>query len=142
MAGYWHNPSATAAAFEGGWFHSGDLVRADDEGFLYVVDRKKDMIISGGENIYCAEVENVLAAHPAVLDVAVIGAKHDRWGETPVAVVVPADPASPPTLEDLVDFARDKLASYKKPTVSCCHRPTAPQRSGQGGQARVARQVR
>ena len=117
MAGYWHDPEATAAAFEGGWFHSGDLVRADEEGFLYVVDRKKDMIISGGENIYCAEVENVLAAHPAVLDVAVIGAKHARWGETPVAVVVPADPASPPTLEDLVDFSRDKLASYKKPTV-------------------------
>jgi fatty-acyl-CoA synthase len=117
MAGYWHDPEATAAAFEGGWFHSGDLVRADEEGFLYVVDRKKDMIISGGENIYCAEVENVLASHPAVLDVAVIGAKHDRWGETPVAVVVPADPASPPTLEDLVDFTRDKLASYKKPTI-------------------------
>jgi len=117
MAGYWHDPEATAAAFEGGWFHSGDLVRADEEGFLYVVDRKKDMIISGGENIYCAEVENVLAAHPAVLDVAVIGAKHARWGETPVAVVVPADPASPPTLEDLVDFSRDKLASYKTPTI-------------------------
>jgi acyl-CoA synthetase (AMP-forming)/AMP-acid ligase II len=117
MAGYWHDPEATAAAFEGGWFHSGDLVRADDEGFLYVVDRKKDMIISGGENIYCAEVENVLAAHPGVLDVAVIGAKHDRWGETPVAVVVPADPAAPPTLEDLVDFTRDRLASYKKPTI-------------------------
>jgi acyl-CoA synthetase (AMP-forming)/AMP-acid ligase II len=117
MAGYWHDPEATAAAFAGGWFHSGDLVRADDEGFLYVVDRKKDMIISGGENIYCAEVENVLAAHPGVLDVSVIGAKHDRWGETPVAIVVPADPASPPTLEDLVDFTRDKLASYKKPTI-------------------------
>jgi acyl-CoA synthetase (AMP-forming)/AMP-acid ligase II len=117
MSGYWHDPEATAAAFEGGWFHSGDLVRADDEGFLYVVDRKKDMIISGGENIYCAEVENVLAAHPGVLDVAVIGAKHDRWGETPVAVVVPADPSSPPSLEDLVNFTRDKLASYKKPTV-------------------------
>jgi acyl-CoA synthetase (AMP-forming)/AMP-acid ligase II len=117
MAGYWHDPEATAEAYRGGWFHSGDLVRADDEGFLYVVDRKKDMIISGGENIYCAEVENVLAAHPAVLDVAVIGAKHDRWGETPVAVVVPADAASPPTLDELVDFTRDKLASYKKPTV-------------------------
>jgi fatty-acyl-CoA synthase len=117
MAGYWRDPEATAAAFYGGWFHSGDLVRADDEGFLYVVDRKKDMIISGGENIYCAEVENVLAAHPGVLDVAVIGAKHERWGETPVAVVVPSDPALPPTLEDLVDFTRDKLASYKKPTI-------------------------
>ena len=117
MAGYWNNPAATAAAFGGGWFHSGDLVRADDEGFLYVVDRKKDMIISGGENIYCAEVENVLSAHPAVADIAVIGGKHERWGETPVAVVVPADPAAPPSLDDLTAWSRDRMASYKKPTV-------------------------
>jgi fatty-acyl-CoA synthase len=117
MAGYWNDPEATAEAYAGGWFHSGDLVRADEEGFLYVVDRKKDMIISGGENIYCAEVENVLAGHPAVADVAVIGIPHDKWGETPAAIVVAADASAPPTLDDLVDFSRDKLASYKKPTV-------------------------
>ncbi len=116
MAGYWNNPAATREAFAGGWFHSGDLVRADDEGFLYVVDRKKDMIISGGENIYCAEVENVLSAHPAVADIAVIGARHERWGETPIAIVVPVDPAAPPTLDDLTNWALGKLASYKKPT--------------------------
>ena len=116
MAGYWNNPAATEEAFDGGWFHSGDLVRADDEGFLYVVDRKKDMIISGGENIYCAEVENVLSAHPGVADIAVIGARHERWGETPVAIIVPADPAAPPTLDDLTSWALGKLASYKKPT--------------------------
>jgi fatty-acyl-CoA synthase len=116
MVGYWNNPEATAEAFAGGWFHSGDLVRADDEGFLYVVDRKKDMIISGGENIYCAEVENALASHPAVADVAVIGAPHDRWGETPVAVVVPADAAAPPVLDDLTGWMSGKIASYKKPT--------------------------
>ncbi len=116
MAGYWNNPAATEEAFDGGWFHSGDLVRADDEGFLYVVDRKKDMIISGGENIYCAEVENVLSAHPAVADIAVIGARHERWGETPIAIVVPVDPAVPPTLDDLTSWALGKLASYKKPT--------------------------
>ncbi len=116
MAGYWNNPAATQEAFDGGWFHSGDLVRADDEGFLYVVDRKKDMIISGGENIYCAEVENVLSAHPAVADIAVIGARHERWGETPIAIVVPADPALPPTLDDLTSWVLGKLASYKKPT--------------------------
>jgi fatty-acyl-CoA synthase len=116
MSGYWNKPEATAEAFEGGWFHSGDLVREDADGFLYVVDRKKDMIISGGENIYCAEVENVLAAHPAVADVAVVAAPHERWGETPVAVVVAADPAAPPTLEDLADWCRTRLASYKKPT--------------------------
>jgi fatty-acyl-CoA synthase len=116
MAGYWNNPAATAEAFAGGWFHSGDLVRADSEGFLYVVDRVKDMIISGGENIYCAEVENALAGHPAVADVAIVGVPHERWGETPLAVVVPADPAAPPALEDLTGWIRDKLASYKKPT--------------------------
>src|SRR5947209_1311949 len=116
MAGYWNNPAATAEAFAGGWFHSGDLVREDEEGFLYVVDRKKDMIISGGENIYCAEVENVLSGHPAVADVAVIGTRHEKWGETPVAIVVPADPAAPPTLEDLTGWTAGRLASYKKPT--------------------------
>ena len=116
MAGYWNNPAATEEAFSGGWFHSGDLVREDEEGFLYVVDRKKDMIISGGENIYCAEVENVLAGHPAVADVAVIGARHEKWGETPVAIVVPADPAAPPTLGDLTGWTAGRLASYKKPT--------------------------
>jgi fatty-acyl-CoA synthase len=117
MTGYWNNPEATAEVFEGGWFHSGDLVRADEDGFIYVVDRKKDMIISGGENIYCAEVENVLAGHPAIGEVAVIGAKHARWGQTPVAIVIPADPASPPTLDDLAAWCRGRLASYKKPTV-------------------------
>ncbi|MCW0214773.1 MAG: long-chain-fatty-acid--CoA ligase [Pseudonocardia sp.] len=116
MLGYWNLPEATKEAFEGGWFHSGDLVREDEDGFLYVVDRKKDMIISGGENIYCAEVENVLASHPAVADVAVVAAPHERWGETPVAVVVAADPAAPPTLDDLAEWCRTRLASYKKPT--------------------------
>ena len=87
MDGYWNNPKATAEAFAGGWFHSGDLVRQDEEGYIWVVDRKKDMIISGGENIYCAEVENVLAGHPAIVEVAVIGRSHEKWGEVPVAVV-------------------------------------------------------
>jgi fatty-acyl-CoA synthase len=116
MAGYWNNPAATEEAFAGGWFHSGDLVRADDEGYLYVVDRKKDMIISGGENIYCAEVENALGGHPKISEVAVIGAKHEKWGETPVAIIVPVDPADPPTIDELADWMKDSLASYKKPT--------------------------
>jgi fatty-acyl-CoA synthase len=116
MRGYWRNPDATAQAFTGGWFHSGDLVRADEDGFLYVVDRLKDMIISGGENIYCAEVEDALAGHPLVKDVAVVGRPHPAWGETPVAVVVPADPAEPPTLDALLRWSQGRLASYKKPT--------------------------
>jgi fatty-acyl-CoA synthase len=120
MAGYWNNPKATAEAFAGGWFHSGDLVRQDDEGYIWVVDRKKDMIISGGENIYCAEVENVLAAHPAITEVAVIGRPHEKWGEVPVAVVaLAANGASGSenalTLADLDDFLSERLARYKHP---------------------------
>jgi fatty-acyl-CoA synthase len=112
MAGYWNKPEATAEAFDGGWFHSGDLVRSDDEGYIWVVDRKKDMIISGGENIYCAEVENVLAAHPAISEVAVIGRADDKWGEVPVAV---ASLTEPLTLDDLTGFLDNRLARYKHP---------------------------
>ncbi|MGA6205853.1 long-chain-fatty-acid--CoA ligase [Nocardia testacea] len=115
MREYWNKPEATAEAFEGGWFHSGDLVRQDEDGYLYVVDRKKDMIISGGENIYCAEVENALAAHPGVADIALIGVPDAKWGETPLAVLVPADPAAPPTAAEIEAFARTHLAGYKCP---------------------------
>jgi len=115
MAGYWNNPEATAEAFDGGWFHSGDLVRMDDEGYVWVVDRKKDMIISGGENIYCAEVENVLAAHPAIAEVAVIGRRHEKWGEVPVAVVAVTQDAPGLELADLADFLDERLARYKHP---------------------------
>jgi fatty-acyl-CoA synthase len=116
MAGYWNNPEATAEAFAGGWFHSGDLVRCDDEGYVWVVDRKKDMIISGGENIYCAEVENALAAHPAIAEVAVIGRHDDKWGEVPVAIVALAA-LSDSTLDlgDLDEFLTERLARYKHP---------------------------
>ncbi|MBI5336506.1 fatty-acyl-CoA synthase [Mycobacterium sp. BK558] len=120
MAGYWNNPAATAEAFAGGWFHSGDLVRQDDEGYIWVVDRKKDMIISGGENIYCAEVENVLAAHPDIVEVAVIGRSHEKWGEVPVAVVVARSSLRTSgedalTLADLDEFLTERLARYKHP---------------------------
>ncbi len=117
MSGYWNNPEATAEAFAGGWFHSGDLVRMDDDGYVWVVDRKKDMIISGGENIYCAEVENVLASHPEIVEVAVIGRPHQKWGEVPVAVaaVVAGDPPKSLSLEDLDEFLNERLARYKHP---------------------------
>jgi fatty-acyl-CoA synthase len=113
MSGYWNNPAATAEAFHGGWFHSGDLVRMDDEGYVWVVDRKKDMIISGGENIYCAEVENVLASHPAIVEVAVIGRPHEKWGEVPVAVAAVTEGNL--RIEDLDEFLRERLARYKHP---------------------------
>ncbi|WP_433493151.1 fatty-acid--CoA ligase FadD5 [Nocardia grenadensis] len=115
MSGYWNKPEATADAFAGGWFHSGDLVRQDDEGFVYVVDRKKDMIISGGENIYCAEVENVLFSHPKIREAAVIGKAHEKWGEVPVAVVALNDPADALTLAELESFLNENLARYKHP---------------------------
>jgi fatty-acyl-CoA synthase len=113
MAGYWNNPKATAEAFAGGWFHSGDLVRQDEEGYVWVVDRKKDMIISGGENIYCAEVENALAGHPAIVEVAVIGRPHEKWGEVPVAVAAVTE--SGLKLADLDEFLTARLARYKHP---------------------------
>lgn len=116
MAGYWGQPEATAAAMEGGWFHSGDLVRRDEDGFVYVVDRKKDVIISGGENIYSTEVEAVIDAHPAVLEVAVVGVPHPKWGETPVAVVVPTSSSAPPGAEEITRWCRASLASFKKPS--------------------------
>ena len=115
MAGYWNNPKATAEAFEGGWFHSGDLVRQDDEGYVWVVDRKKDMIISGGENIYCAEVENALAAHPAIVEAAVIGRPDEKWGEVPVAVLALAATHSDLGLADVDEFLTERLARYKHP---------------------------
>ncbi len=115
MKEYWNKPQETAEVFAGGWFHSGDLVRQDEDGYYYVVDRKKDMIISGGENIYCAEVEDVLAGHPKVAEVALIGVPHGKWGETPLAVIAPPDPADPPTTEEIEAWCRERLAGYKRP---------------------------
>jgi fatty-acyl-CoA synthase len=116
MQGYFDAPQATADAFAGGWFHSGDLVRQDDEGYLYVVDRKKDMIISGGENVYPAEVERVLLEHTAVAEAAVVGIDHPRWVETPLAVVV-LRPGAGATAETLIAHCAQHLAGYKKPTA-------------------------
>ncbi|CAM5479622.1 fatty-acid--CoA ligase FadD5 [Streptomyces spiroverticillatus] len=112
--GYWNKPQETADAFAGGWFHSGDLVRQDEDGFVWVVDRKKDMIISGGENVYCAELENAVAEHPSVLEVAVAGRADERWGQVPVAYVTLA-PSTALALDGLTDFLRGRLASYKMP---------------------------
>ncbi|HEY4460568.1 MAG TPA: AMP-binding protein [Pseudonocardiaceae bacterium] len=116
MREYWNNPKATEEAFAGGWFHSGDLCTMDEDGFIWVVDRKKDMIISGGENIYCAEVEAAIDAHAKVAEVAVIGVPHEKWGQTPLAVVTALDPADPPTEAEIIEHCRGLLASYKKPT--------------------------
>jgi acyl-CoA synthetase (AMP-forming)/AMP-acid ligase II len=116
MDRYWNDQKATAEAFAGGWFHSGDLCRIDDEGYIYVVDRTDDAIISGGENIYSAEVEAAVLLHPSVREVAVIGVPDPKWGETPLAAIVPVDRDDPPGYDDIAAHCRGHLASYKKPT--------------------------
>jgi acyl-CoA synthetase (AMP-forming)/AMP-acid ligase II len=116
MAGYHEQPDATEEAFAGGWFHSGDLARFDDEGYLWLVDRKKDVIVSGGENVYPAEVERVLLDHPGVAEAAVIGVPHPRWVETPVAFVVPGGQGEVGETE-LIAHCREYLAGYKKPSA-------------------------
>ncbi|MBV9048032.1 MAG: AMP-binding protein [Solirubrobacterales bacterium] len=112
MAGYWNKPDATAAALAGGWYRSGDLGYMDERGFLYLVDRAKDMIVSGGENVYSTEVEEVLYGHEAVLEAAVFGIPDPRWGEAVHAVVVPRAPVD--ELE-LLRHCRASIAEYKVP---------------------------
>ncbi|PSR68855.1 fatty-acid--CoA ligase [Nocardia sp. MDA0666] len=114
MLGYWNQPEETAAALRGGWMHTGDLGYMDDEGFIYVVDRAKDMIISGGENVYSAEVENALCHHPAVLRCAVIGVPDSRWGERVHAVVV-LRPGVTSTAAELREFVKGRIAGFKAP---------------------------
>jgi acyl-CoA synthetase (AMP-forming)/AMP-acid ligase II len=112
LMGYWRNPEATKASFVDGWFRSGDVGRWDRDGYLYIVDRKKDMILTGGENVYPREVEEVLYAHPAVVEAAVVGAPDPKWGEKVVAVVCVRSEVSG---EELIAFCRERIASYKKP---------------------------
>ena len=112
--GYWRDPEATDVAFSGGWFHTGDIGTLDDDGYLYIVDRLKDMIVSGGENIASSEVERVLYEHGSVLEAAVVGRPDDRWGEVPVAYVVLNTPEAT-TPEQLVEHCRRQLAKFKVP---------------------------
>jgi len=114
MKGYYNSPEDTATAMKGGYFHSGDLVRQDDEGFVYVVDRKKDMIISGGENVYPAEVEVVLLRHPKIQEAVVIGVPDPKWGEG-VKAVVKLKEGQTTTEEEIIDYCRNNIARYKAP---------------------------
>ncbi|WP_406452369.1 long-chain fatty acid--CoA ligase [Streptomyces sp. NBC_01622] len=114
FAGYWRDEKATAAALRDGWFHTGDIGHVDEDGFLYIDDRKKDMIVSGGENIATPEVERVLYEHPAVLEAAVVGIDHPRWGEVPRAFVV-FRPGEGAGSEELREFCRARLAKFKVP---------------------------
>ncbi|HKJ64021.1 MAG TPA: AMP-binding protein, partial [Desulfopila sp.] len=114
MTGYYKDEEATAKAFEGGWFHSGDLAVMHPDGYVQVKDRKKDIIISGGENISTVEVENVIYRHPDVLEVAVVPVPDEKWGEVPKAFVVPK-PGSTPSAEDIISFTKENLARFKAP---------------------------
>jgi len=112
--GYWRDPDATKTAFAGGWFHTGDIGVVDDDGYLYIVDRLKDMIVSGGENIASSEIERVLYEHAAVVEVAVVGRPDDRWGEVPIAFVV-LQPDATATPDELIQHCRGQLAKFKVP---------------------------
>ena len=115
MKGYWNLPDETARALRAGWLRTGDVGRVDEDGIIWIVDRVKDMYISGGENVYPAEVENVLAAHPAVAEAAVIGVPHERWGEAGRAIVVVRDGTSV-TAKELIAFCAERLAKFKVPS--------------------------
>jgi len=114
MKGYWNKPELTAQTMENGWVHTGDMGYMDEDGFLYIVDRKKDMIISGGENIYPREIEEVLYQHPAVREATVIGVPSEKWGED-VKAFIALKTGLVTTEEEIIEFCRDKLASFKKP---------------------------
>lgn len=114
MVGYWNKPDQTAVALHHGWYSTGDLGYLDDEGYLYLVDRSKDMIVSGGENVYCTEVEDAIYSHPGVLEATVFGVPDDQWGEAVHAVVVPRE-GSAIDEDDLLDHCRAQIAGYKVP---------------------------
>ena len=115
MKGYWNMPEETAKSIvKGGWFRSGDAGYFDKDGYVYIFDRVKDMIVSGGENVYPAEIENALMAHPAIADVAIIGVPDDKWGEVPMALVV-RKPDTQVTEQEIIAFARERLAGFKTP---------------------------
>ena len=114
MKGYWNRDEATQEAIKDGWFYTGDAGYADDEGFIYIHDRVKDMIVSGGENVYPAEVENALFKHPQIADVAVVGVPDDRWGEAVKAIVV-AEKDTNPDPQEIIAWAKTQIAGYKVP---------------------------
>ncbi|HLL26431.1 MAG TPA: class I adenylate-forming enzyme family protein [Xanthobacteraceae bacterium] len=125
VKGYWNNPAATAETFVDGWLKTGDLAKIDEEGFLYVVDRKKDMLLRGGENIYCIEVEDVLYRHPAVMDAALVGIPHRTLGEEPGAVVT-LKPGMDASEDELRAFVAERLAAFKVPVKVVLSREMLP----------------
>jgi acyl-CoA synthetase (AMP-forming)/AMP-acid ligase II len=129
VRGYWNKPAATEAAFVDGWLHTGDVARIDDDGFVYIVDRVKDMINRGGENVYCVEVENALTAHPNVFEVAVVGVPDSMMGEKVGAIVVPK-PGRELDPQELVAFAKERLADFKIPQYVALRPEPLPRNPG------------
>ena len=131
VRGYWRNPKATAETFVDGWLRTGDIARLDDEGFCYILDRAKDMLIRGGENIYCIEVESALFEHPAVIDAAVVAVPHRTLGEEPGAVVTLKEGVRA-SEDELRAFVAERLAAFKVPVKSCfpptCCRAMPPEK--------------
>jgi acyl-CoA synthetase (AMP-forming)/AMP-acid ligase II len=111
---YWNQPEETAQTFKNGWYHTGDMGKIDDEGYVFILDRKKDIIVSGGENISSRDVENVVLTHPAVLECAAIGVPSENWVEEVKTIVVPR-PGMSVTAEEIMEYCKDKLAGYKRP---------------------------
>ncbi len=130
--GYYKAPAKTAASFRGEWFSAGDLARRDEDGFFEIVDRKDNLIITGGEHVYPSEVEKTICTHPDVLDVAVVGLPHEKWGEAVTAFVIPRDPDNPPNEEQIIGFCRGKMASYKRPKAVCFLSQEEMPRTGSG----------
>jgi acyl-CoA synthetase (AMP-forming)/AMP-acid ligase II len=112
---YYKLPEKTAASFRGEWFSAGDMARRDQDGFFEIVDRKDNLIITGGEHVYPSEVEKAICAHPGVLDAAVVGLPHEKWGEGVTAFVIPREPANAPTGKEIVDYCRARMAGFKRP---------------------------
>jgi acyl-CoA synthetase (AMP-forming)/AMP-acid ligase II len=112
---YYRMPEKTAASFREGWFSAGDMARRDADGFFEIVDRKDNLIISGGEHVYPSEVEKVIGAHPGVLDVAVVGLPDERWGEAVTAFIIPRDADQPPSAEEILSYCRERMASFRQP---------------------------
>ena len=138
LEGYWNQPEATAEALRDGWFHTGDGGTIDDESYLTISDRKKDVIISGGENVSSIEVEDCLFSHPAVAEVAVIGVPDEKWGETVKALVVLA-PGATATEDELIAFCRERLAHYKCPTSVEFRTELARTATGQAAEVQAPR---
>jgi acyl-CoA synthetase (AMP-forming)/AMP-acid ligase II len=116
---YYKMPEKTAASFRGEWFSAGDMAKRDKDGFYEIIDRKDNLIITGGEHVYPSEVEKVIGSHHGVLDVAIIGLPDDKWGEIVTAIVIPKDPINPPLEEEISEYCKGKMAGFKRP--KCMH---------------------